>query len=1004
MTPRLDQFPVEEDALLWTLEDIGRLVSQSGDPSETLNNVVLLIKERFQTDVCSVYLLEPDRVSLVLAATIGLRPGSVGQVRMRVTEGLVGLVAERLEPQVVADATTHPRFKYFPETGEDPHHSFLGVPILDHGLLQGILVVQTLEPRTYSADDVRMLTMAGGQLAPVVSEARTQGQFVAPARQRLMTLAQNLWWSWDNEATSVFREIDPALWRECDNNPIALLQRMSAERLEERVSQLALQSRINYAYRRLQEYLQAEHTWGGRHAGVLWARPVAYFSAEFGLHESIPIYSGGLGILAGDHIKSASDLDIPLVGVGLYYDQGYFRQRLDTEGWQHEDYLNVDHRLLPMELARHKGEPVNITIDTRTGPILARVWRMAVGRNTLLLLDSNVDGNLPEDRELTSRLYGGDTRVRVRQELLLGVGGVRALAALGISPGVAHLNEGHSAFAALELMRQRMQAEGIEAIEAIRRVAPQVVFTTHTPVPAGHDRFHPDLIEEHLGPLRDALGLDYNTFMGLGRVEPQDPHEEFCMTVLALKLSRRANAVSSLHGQVSRTMWSGLFPSRNEDQIPIGHITNGVHTPTWLAPAMRQVYDRHFGPDWPRRAGKPGFWDGIEKVNDGELWETHQILKVQLVESARRRASHFAERRGESTEALAAIRRALSFDALTIGFARRFATYKRATLMLQDIDALAALLNDPRRPVQFVFAGKSHPKDQPGKQLLQQIARLKHDPRFAGKILFLEDYDINVGRRLVQGVDVWANNPRRPLEACGTSGQKVVLNGGLNLSILDGWWAEAYDGKNGFAIGGGETHTDVATHDSRDGDALLRVLRDEVIPLYYDLQSFGLTNTYWALILPQIGLSVPFGAVIFVLGACFVAGRPPWLPQRLLAVELPPKFFRAVLEGASKFIGWIERRLHPRWAWLTGSTAIMRVHGLVICAGAGLLLLPLGGIPFTNMLPALVVVVGTLGMMERDGVAVAGAYGIFVATMVYFATFAGVVIELWDKLTQWIAG
>lgn len=840
MTPRLDQFPVEEDALLWTLEDIGRLVSQSGDPSETLNNVVLLIKERFQTDVCSVYLLEPDRVSLVLAATIGLRPGSVGQVRMRVTEGLVGLVAERLEPQVVADATTHPRFKYFPETGEDPHHSFLGVPILDHGLLQGILVVQTLEPRTYSADDVRMLTMAGGQLAPVVSEARTQGQFVAPARQRLMTLAQNLWWSWDNEATSVFREIDPALWRECDNNPIALLQRMSAERLEERVSQLALQSRINYAYRRLQEYLQAEHTWGGRHAGVLWARPVAYFSAEFGLHESIPIYSGGLGILAGDHIKSASDLDIPLVGVGLYYDQGYFRQRLDTEGWQHEDYLNVDHRLLPMELARHKGEPVNITIDTRTGPILARVWRMAVGRNTLLLLDSNVDGNLPEDRELTSRLYGGDTRVRVRQELLLGVGGVRALAALGISPGVAHLNEGHSAFAALELLRQRMQAEGIDAIEAIRRVAPQVVFTTHTPVPAGHDRFHPDLIEEHLGPLRDALGLDYNTFMGLGRVEPQDPHEEFCMTVLALKLSRRANAVSSLHGQVSRTMWSGLFPSRNEDQIPIGHITNGVHTPTWLAPAMRQVYDRHFGPDWPRRAGKPGFWDGIEKVNDGELWETHQILKVQLVESARRRASHFAERRGESTEALAAIRRALSFDALTIGFARRFATYKRAALMLQDIDALAALVNDPRRPVQFVFAGKSHPKDQPGKQLLQQIARLKHDPRFAGKILFLEDYDINVGRRLVQGVDVWANNPRRPLEACGTSGQKVVLNGGLNLSILDGWWAEAYDGKNGFAIGGGETHTDVATHDSRDGDALLRVLRDEVIPLYYERDRDGL--------------------------------------------------------------------------------------------------------------------------------------------------------------------
>ncbi|HUR32247.1 MAG TPA: alpha-glucan family phosphorylase [Vicinamibacterales bacterium] len=843
---RIEPYPTEEGSLLWTLDEIGRLVSQSGDPSETLTNVVLLIQQRFQTDVCSVYLLEPDRASLVLAATIGLRPDSVGRVRMRLTEGLVGLVAERLEPQIVADATTHPRFKYFPETGEDPHHSFLGVPVIDHGLLQGILVVQTVAPRTYSPDDVRMLTMAGRQLAPVVSEARTFGQFVAPARQRLATLAQNLWWSWDNEATSVFREIDPDLWRECDNNPIALLQQMSVERLEDRVSQLALHSRINYAYRRLQEYLHSAHTWGARHAGVLWARPVAYFSAEFGLHESIPIYSGGLGILAGDHIKSASDLGIPLVGVGLYYDQGYFRQRLDSAGWQQEDYLHVDHARLPMEPARRNGAPVTISIDTRTGPLLARVWKMAVGRNTLLLLDSNVDGNRPEDRELTARLYGGDIRVRVRQELLLGVGGVRALAALGISPGVAHLNEGHSAFAALELLRQRMESEGIDAIEAIRRVAPQVVFTTHTPVPAGHDRFPADVVEEHLGPLRDAIGLDFNTFMGLGRVEPQDPNEEFCMTVLALKLSRRANAVSSLHGQVSRAMWSSLFPNRNEDQIPIGHITNGVHSPTWLAPAMRQVYDRHLGPDWPLRAGKRGFWDAIDQVDDGELWETHQILKVQLIESARRRATRFAERRGEAPDTIAGIKRALSFDALTIGFARRFATYKRAALMLQDVDALAALVNDPRMPVQFIFAGKSHPKDQPGKQLLQQIAQLMRDPRFAGKILFLEDYDINVGRRLVHGVDVWANNPRRPLEACGTSGQKVVLNGGLNLSILDGWWAEAYDGQNGFAIGGGETHTNVDLHDTRDGDALLRVLRDEVIPLYYERDRDGLPRGWIA--------------------------------------------------------------------------------------------------------------------------------------------------------------
>ena len=836
----------DEDSRLWTLDEIGRLVSDSGDPAETLTNVALLIQRRFQTDVCSVYLLEPDRTSLVLAATIGLRGDSVGRVRMRLSEGLVGLVAEQLEPQVVPDATTHPRFKYFPETGEAPHQSFLGVPVIHHGLLQGVLVVQTKEPRAYGADDVRMLTVAGRQLAPIVSEARTAGQFVAPARQRLAELAQNLWWSWDHESTSVFRELDPQLFRECDNNPIALMQRMSGEQLEDRVSQLALQSRINYASRRLHEYLDSTQSWGARHAGVLWARPVAYFSAEFGLHESIPIYSGGLGILAGDHIKSASDLGIPLVGVGLYYDQGYFRQRLDADRWQQEDYLQGDHRLLPMEPATRDGEPLTVSINTRTGVIHARVWKMAVGRNTLLLLDSNVDGNSPEDRELTSRLYGGDIRVRVRQELLLGIGGVRALAALGISPGVAHLNEGHSAFAALELLRLRMQTEGIDAIEAIRRVAPQVVFTTHTPVPAGHDRFPADLIEEHLGPLRDALGLDFNTFMGLGRVEPQDPHEGFCMTVLALKLSRRANAVSSLHGQVSRAMWSNLYPGKDEEQIPIGHITNGVHTHTWLAPAMRQVYDRHFGPDWPRRAGKPGFWDAIEDVDDGELWETHQILKVQLIESARRRAVRFAERRGESAEDIAALRRALSFDGLTIGFARRFATYKRASLMLQDIDALAALVNDPRKPVQFIFAGKSHPKDHPGKQLLQQIARLVNDPRFAGKILFLEDYDINVGRRLVHGVDLWANNPRRPLEACGTSGQKVVLNGGLNLSILDGWWAEAYDGQNGFAIGGGETHSDVGIHDARDADALLRTLRDEVIPLYYDRDRDGLPRGWIA--------------------------------------------------------------------------------------------------------------------------------------------------------------
>jgi starch phosphorylase len=836
----------DEGSVLWTLEEISRLASQTGNPAETLNNVVHLIQRRFDTDVCSVYLLESDRSSLVLAATIGLRPEGVGRVRMRLTEGLAGLVAEQLKPQVVPDATTHPRFKYFREAGEDPYRSFLGVPVIDRGILQGVLVVQTVERRMFSQDDVRMLVMAGTQLASIVSEARALGQSVAPAHQKLCALASNLWWSWDTDTTSLFNELDPVLWREFDHNPIALLQQIPIEKLEERALQLALHSRINYAYRRMREYLSSTMTWGVRNAGVLWARPVAYFSAEFGLHESLPIYSGGLGILAGDHIKSASDLGIPLIGVGLYYDQGYFKQRLDLDGRQHEDYLDVDSSLLPIQAAAKDGTPITVTIDTRTGQISARVWTLTVGRNTLLLLDSNVDGNQPEDRELTARLYGGDNRVRIRQELLLGVGGVRALTAMGIRTGVIHLNEGHSAFAALELVRQRMDVEGTDAWEALRRVATQVVFTTHTPVPAGHDRFPPPLVEEHLGPLRDSLGIAHEQLIGLGRVDPQNPSEQFCMTVLALRLCRRANAVSSVHGQVSRAMWTGLYPGRDEEQVPIGHITNGVHVPSWLAPQMRRMYDRHLGPDWPARSGEAGGWEKIESVDDGELWETHQTLKTQLIDTARRRAVQYATARGEAPAFISLLRRALSPDALTIGFARRFATYKRANLILRDIEAIAALVNHPQRPVQLIFAGKSHPHDDAGKDMLQQVARLVHDPRFAGKVLFLEDYDINVGRHLVQGVDIWLNNPRRPLEACGTSGQKVVLNGGLNLSVLDGWWAEAYDGLNGFAIGAGETHSSVDVHDGRDGAALLAALRDEVVPLYYDRDQDGLPRRWIA--------------------------------------------------------------------------------------------------------------------------------------------------------------
>src|SRR5271170_7611671 len=759
---------------------------------------------------------------------------------MGVHEGLAGLVAEQVRPVAVDQVNNHPRFKYFIEAGEESYQSFLGVPLIDRGVLQGVLVVQTIEARVFREDEIQMLTDAAAQVAPVVSEARTLDRFIAPVHERLWTLARNLWWSWDQESTSLFRDLDPVRWRELNHNPISLLSEYPLAKLEARCTEVALHSRINYAYRRLREYEEAERTWGARHAGILRPRPVAYFSAEFGVHESLPVYSGGLGVLAGDHIKSASDLGIPLVGVGLFYGQGYFRQRLDREGWQHEEYLETDVSHLPMETAIGKnGRPVVVQVDTHHGPIYAKVWRVRVGRCDLFLLDSDVEGNTPEDREMTSRLYGGDGRVRVHQELLLGVGGLRALKALGITPGVLHLNEGHSGFAVLEAIRQRMEEEGISFEKAVPRVAREVVFTTHTPVPAGHDRFDADLIEEHLGPLREALGLSRHDFMALGRENPNSD-ERFCMTVLGLKVSRRANAVSSLHGEVSRAMWTGLYPGKSEDAVPIGHITNGVHVPSWLAPQMFRLYDRHLGSGWHEHSSEARMWEGIENVDDGELWETHLSLKSRLLEFVRRRAMDQAEHRGEPAEVRIRLGRVLSPDALTIGFARRFATYKRANLILADIEKLASMVNDPKRPVQFVFAGKSHPHDEPGKKVLQQIAQLMRDRQFSDKFVFVEDYDIHVGRLFVQGVDVWLNNPRRPLEASGTSGQKVVLNGGLNLSVLDGWWAEAYDGFNGFAIGSGRTHSNMDVHDTRDGEDLYRVLRDELIPLFYQRDKDGL--------------------------------------------------------------------------------------------------------------------------------------------------------------------
>lgn len=658
--------------------------------------------------------------------------------------------------------------------------------------------------------------------------------------ERLVALAKNLWWTWHPEAIAIFTDLDPLLWRDVNHNPIAFLNRMAPEAIEERASDLVLHSRINHAFRRLNEYLAKRHTWGGVHCGALWSRPVAYFSAEFGLHESLPIYSGGLGVLAGDHLKSASDLGIPMIGIGLLYSQGYFNQIVRTDGWQEEVYSNLDKSQLPLSpVIGPDGQPLIVSVQTRSDTLSARVWQVLVGRVRLLLLDSDVEGNKDGDRALTSRLYGGDTRTRIRQELLLGIGGARALQALNIHPGVIHLNEGHSAFAVLEEVRRMMEDDQIPLDRALRRVSLYTVFTTHTPVPAGHDRFGGDMVEEHLGVLRDKMGLSHDALMALGRVHPGDKSETFCMTVLALKNSRHANAVSAIHADISRRMWQSLWPDRREVEVPIGHITNGVHILSWLAPQMAQVFESHLGADWTTKIGHPDIWDRVESIDPAELWESHQNLKMRLIRFVRRSLANQARRRGEPEEALKKYEQILDPGVLTIGFARRFATYKRASLIFSQPERLAKIVKDAKRPVQLLFAGKAHPRDDEGKRVLQSIALRSCSSEWDMRIVFVEDYDYNVARHLVQGVDVWLNTPQRPLEACGTSGQKVVLNGGLNLSVLDGWWNEACDGFNGFAIGHGGMHNDPGVQFKRDAEYLYQALENEVVPLYYDRDASG---------------------------------------------------------------------------------------------------------------------------------------------------------------------
>jgi starch phosphorylase len=655
--------------------------------------------------------------------------------------------------------------------------------------------------------------------------------------QKLRELAQNLWWSWQPDIRAIFRELDPLTWRLVYHNPVALLQRLAPEEVSRRVQDLEMQTRIDQAHRRLKQYLQGSDSWGTVHAGPLLAFPVAYFSAEFGLHQSLPIYSGGLGVLAGDHLKSMSDLGIPVVGVGLLYHQGYVHQLIDESGWQQDSYEPIGSAELPVDpVLGADGQQVRFAVELPGRDIFLKVWHVWAGRSRLLLLDARDDANAPEDQELTARLYGGDQETRIQQEILLGVGGYRALGKVGVKPSVLHLNEGHSAFALLERAREIVERQGLDSTEAIREVAATSVFTTHTPVEAGHDRFKTDLAGRHLEALARGLGMPLDRVLALGAEHPNDPNSPFSPTVLALNLTRRSNGVSALHGRVSRKMWHHLYPGRPEEEVPIGHITNGVHVRTWLASDMHQVYSQYLGPRWLESLTRPDLWIKAERIPDAEIWEVHQVLKARLVNFVRRRLADRRERLGMPAPA----QEPLDPEVLTLGFARRFATYKRADILFHDLDRLDRLINSKERPVQIVFAGKAHPRDTGGKALAQRVANMERDPRFAGKIVFVENYSMHVGRELVQGVDVWLNTPRRPLEASGTSGEKCILNGGLNCSILDGWWAEAYDGANGFAVGTGEIHSNPDIQDERDGAALFDVLEREVVPLYYERDDTGL--------------------------------------------------------------------------------------------------------------------------------------------------------------------
>ncbi len=679
----------------------------------------------------------------------------------------------------------------------------------------------------------------------MIIQSKLPNHFDLPKRlSRLGELAYNLWWVWNPEAQQLFRQIDQATWDELDHNPVSFLKSVDRPRLNAVANDRYYLDKYDLVMSMLDTYMQAGETWFNQQHPGRSKEQIAYFSFEFGLHESLPVYAGGLGVLSGDHLKEASDLGLPMVAVGFVYNEGYFRQQVTEDGWQETRNQRLDFYEMPIiPLEDESGKPVYISVDLPGRQIAARLWMVQVGRVRLYLMDSNVEENSPVDRGLTARLYSNDPEVRISQEILLGIGGVRALRAVGCRPTLWHMNEGHSAFLTLERLRELMES-GMNFEMAKKQVYSEGVFTTHTPVPAGNDIFPIWMIEKYFSLYWEKMGLSRDQFLELGRHD-QPWGEAFSMPVLAFRLSQGKNAVSELHGQVSRRMWQFLWPTEKEQNIPIQYVTNGVHTGTWLARRMRVLYERYLGADWWNNLDDPDMWAKVKNIPDAELWTIRRHLRRKLMVYAINNSRQaWLEGRCTPAQVLAA---GVMMDpnALTIGFARRFATYKRGNLLLRDYQRLLNILNNPNMPVQILFAGKAHPADEPGKLIIQEIYRAVKDHKTGGRMIFLEDYDMNIARYLVQGVDVWLNTPRRPNEASGTSGMKAAMNGVLNFSVLDGWWREGFNGSNGWAIGDDEDNPNIGDQDARDADSLYSTLENEIVPLFYHDRSADNLPVEW---------------------------------------------------------------------------------------------------------------------------------------------------------------